>query len=146
MKKILIPLICLIVISSCVTFEVDEDEVTKVIKLINKGDSEKLAKITQTPFLLDAEIIALEDDAALFWNNLAEAEFSLANPELVDIIPVEEGTYKLFSESWEVEVFFQKYVPENSVVAEIKTDNGSILLLLDGEKKGCAQILGIKGP
>jgi len=146
MKKILIPLICIFVIASCVTFEVDEDEVSKIIKLINTGDSTKLAQLTQTPFLLDAEIIALEDDAALFWKNLAEARFSLANPQLVDIIPVAEETYKLFSESWEVEVFFKKYVPPRSVVAEIKADNGSVLLLLDGEKKGHAQILGIKGP
>jgi hypothetical protein len=146
MKKIIIPLICMIALASCVTFEVDEDEVTKIIKLINKGDSEKLAKITQTPFLLDAEIIALEDDAALYWKNLTQAKFSLVNAQLVDIIPVEEGTHKLFSESWEVEVFFNKYVPPHSVVAEIKADNGGFLLLLDGEKKGYAQILGIKGP
>jgi hypothetical protein len=146
MKKILIPFVCLMLIASCVTFEVDEDEVTKIVKLINTGDSKKLAQITQTPFLLDAEIIALKDDAALFWDNLAEAKFSLDNPQLVDIIPVEEETYKLFSESWEVEMFFQKYVPEDSVVAEMKAENGSVLLLLDGEKKGYAQILGIKGP
>jgi hypothetical protein len=146
MKKILIPLICMIVLASCVTFEVDEDEVTKIIKLINTGDTKKLAKITQTPFLLDAEIIALQDDAALYWKNLAQAKFGLVNAQLVDIIPVEAETYKLFAESWEVEVFFTKYVPPHSMVAKIKADNGNFLLLLDGEKKGYAQILGIKGP
>jgi hypothetical protein len=146
MKKILLLAAGVILIASCVTFKVDEDQVEKIIRLINKNDTEKLTKITATPFLLDAEIIALQGDAALLWENLKQAGFTLANARLVDLIPVKEDTYKLFSPSWEVEVFFKKYVPAKSVVARIQADNGSFLLLLDGEKKGYAQILGIKGP
>jgi hypothetical protein len=147
MKKIPILLAgVLLLLGACVTFKVDEDQVTKIIKLINSGDTDKLARVTRVPFLLDGEIIALQDDAGLLWKNLAQAGFTLQNAALADLIPVKEDTYKLFADTWEVEVFFKKYVPPKSMVAQIKADNGDFLLLLDGEKKGYAQILGIKGP
>jgi hypothetical protein len=147
MKKIPILLAgVLLLLGACVTFKVDEDQVAKIIKLINSGDTDKLARVTRVPFLLDGEIIALQDDAGLLWKNLAQAGFTLQNAALADLIPVKEDTYKLFADTWEVEVFFKKYVPPKSMVAQIKADNGDFLLLLDGEKKGYAQILGIKGP
>jgi hypothetical protein len=136
----------LLVLGACVTFKVDEDEITKIIKLINAGDNKKLAQITQIPFLLDGEIIALQDDAGLLWQNLAQAKFTMRNAELVELVPVDKDTYKLFADTWEVDVFFKKYVPPKSMLAKLKADNGNFLLLLDGEKKGYAQILGIKGP
>jgi hypothetical protein len=147
MKKIPILLAgVMLLLGACVTFKVDEDQVTKIIKLINSGDTDKLARVTRVPFLLDGEIIALQDDAGLLWKNLAQAGFTLQNAALADLIPVKEDTYKLFADTWEVEVFFKKYVPPKSMVAQVKADNGDFLLLLDGEKKGYAQILGIKGP
>jgi hypothetical protein len=147
MKKIPILLAgVLLLLGACVTFKVDEDQVAKIIKLINSGDTDKLARVTRVPFLLDGEIIALQDDAGLLWKNLAQAGFTLQNAALADLIPVKEDTYKLFADTWEVEVFFKKYVPPKSMVAQVKADNGDFLLLLDGEKKGYAQILGIKGP
>jgi hypothetical protein len=147
MKKIPILLAgVMLLLGACVTFKVDEDQVTKIIKLINSGDTDKLARVTSVPFLLDGEIIALQDDAGLLWKNLAQAGFTLQNAALADLIPVKEDTYKLFADTWEVEVFFKKYVPPKSMVAQVKADNGDFLLLLDGEKKGYAQILGIKGP
>jgi hypothetical protein len=147
MKKIPILLAgVMLLLGACVTFKVDEDQVAKIIKLINSGDTDKLARVTRVPFLLDGEIIALQDDAGLLWKNLAQAGFTLQNAALADLIPVKEDTYKLFADTWEVEVFFKKYVPPKSMVAQVKADNGDFLLLLDGEKKGYAQILGIKGP
>ena len=136
----------LLLIPSCITFKVDENEAGKIISLINAGDVEKLTAITATPFLLDGEIIALPDDAGFLWQNLKEAGFALQNPLLAGLAPVTDETYKLFSEDWEVSVFFKKYVPKDSKLAEIKTADGTYLLLLDGNRRGSAQILGMRGP
>ena len=146
MKKILFCLSVLLIFTACVTFRVEEDEVFAIIELINVGKVEELTNICQTPFLLDGEIIALANDVKTLWSNLKEVGFKLSKPHVQEIIPVTDSTARMFSESWEVSVFFNKYVPENSVVARIKTEKGTFLLLLDGEIQGFAQIIGFKGP
>ena len=146
MKKSLIVLSVFLIITACVTFVVEEDEVLAIIELINGAKVDELTNICQTPFLLDGEIIALADDVKTLWANLKSVGFKINKPEVMEITPVTDDTAKLFSDSWEVSVFFEKYVPENSVVAKIKSENGTFLLLLDGEIMGFAQILGFKGP
>jgi hypothetical protein len=144
MKKFVLLLAGIALVASCVTFKVDENEVTKVISLINKGETDKLAAITAMPFLLDGEIIALQSDSLVLWTNLKAAGITFNNAQLAELISIKEDTFKLFADTWEVSVFFKKHVPANAKLARLQTDNGGFLLLLDGERKGHAMILGIK--
>jgi hypothetical protein len=132
-------------LTACATFVVTEKEAAQVIALINRGDAETLASITATPFLLDGEIIALPGDALILWKNLKEAGVNMANAKIVSLTPLRPDDWQRFSSSWEVSVFFKKYVPKNTKLAEIDSDSGKFLLLLGGEKLKRAGIIGIKG-
>ena len=150
MKKLLcgpgcLALLVVLAISACATFEVTEEEAAKVIALINKGDVQTLASITAVPFLLDGEIIALEGDALILWTNLKKAGVAMKNASIVSLSPLREDDWQRFSSSWEVNVFFKKYVPQDTKLAEIECDDGRFLLLLDGRTKKHASIVGIKG-
>ncbi len=132
--------------SSCATLVVvNGKEVDKVVALVNAGDAEMLEKLTTQPFLLDGEIIALPGDAGILWRNLKAAGFTLRGAGVLRLIPVVEGTSRLFADTWEVSVFFKKYVPANGTIAEIRTDSGRYLLLLGGYAlDGYARVIGLK--
>ncbi|MBN2354165.1 MAG: hypothetical protein JXD23_16470 [Spirochaetales bacterium] len=125
--------------------KVDENEVDKVVALVRAGDAARLEKLTALPFLLDGEIIALPGDAGILWRNLKAAGVTLAGTRLVRLTPAGGDAYKLFADTWEVSVFFKKYVPPNGMIAEIRSDSGAYLLLLGGYAlDGYARIIGLK--
>jgi hypothetical protein len=124
---------------------VNEKEVDKVVSLINAGNADQLEKLTALPFLLDGEIIALPGDAGVLWRNLKAAGITLQGMKLVRLTPAREDSYKLFADTWEVSVFFKKYVPANGMIAEIASDSGRYLLLLGGYAlDGYARVIGLK--
>src|SRR4030042_2067366 len=114
-------LLLILLLTSCATFEVTEDEAARVIALINKGDVETLTAITAVPFLLDGEIIALDGDALILWKNLKEAGVTMNNAKIVSLAPLREDDWAPFSSSWAVSVFFKKYVPKNTKPAGIES-------------------------
>jgi hypothetical protein len=132
--------------SSCASLvTVNENEVDKVVALVRAGDAARLEKLTALPFLLDGEIIALPGDAGVLWRNLKAAGVTLAGTKLVRLTPATGDAYKLFADTWEVSVFFKKYVPSNGMIAEIRSDSGAYLLLLGGYAlDGYARIIGLK--
>jgi hypothetical protein len=142
---VVLALILILSLTACPTFTVTEDEAAKVIALINAGDADTLASITAVPFLLDGEIIALEGDALILWKNLKEAGVTMNNARIESLTALREDDWQKFSSSWEVSVFFKKYVPKGTKLAEIDSDSGKFLLLLDGKKLGRASIIGLKG-
>jgi hypothetical protein len=124
---------------------VNDKEVDKVVALIGAGDTDRLEKLTALPFLFDGEIIALPGDAGVLWQNLKAAGITLKGAKLIGITPARVDSYKLFADTWEVSVFFKKYVPKNGAIAEVRSDTGNYLLLLGGfALDGYARIIGLK--
>lgn len=131
---------------SCASLvKVNEDEVGKVVALVRAGDADRLEKLTTLPFLLDGEIIALPGDAGVLWRSLKAAGVTFAGMKLVRLTPAAGDAYKLFADTWEVSVFFKKYVPPNGMIAEIRSDSRAYLLLLGGYPlDGYARIVGLR--
>ena len=118
----------------------------EVISLINSGNTEKLAEMTATPFLLDAEIILLPDDMKGFWRSIFEAGFSIDNAALTASYEIDEKTHKEFGKSLEVESFFRKYVSKDGHIVVVATGDAKILLIMDRTKKKETKLIGFKGP
>jgi hypothetical protein len=146
-KIIALVIICLFAIScGTIPFNQNESNILKLVTLINQGPAQKLSSISNTPFILDAEIIVLPDDILTMWENLQQAGFKIIAPQIVDIEPVNEKSYREFTKSWEVESFFKNYVADDAVLVHLDADNGQFIFILGQEIEGYTQILGFKGP
>ena len=140
---------CLVVIlfAGCLSLEQRVSSAAEeVISLINSGNSEQLAGMTATPFLLDEEIILLSDDMRGFWQNIVEAGFSIDNAALTATYEIDDKSFKEFGKGLEVESFFQKYVSKDGHIVVVETEDVKILLIMDRTKKKETKLIGFRGP
>jgi hypothetical protein len=146
MKKIVLFLVVISLIG-CVSLQQQYyNSAEDVIGLINDGKADELSSMTQTPFLLDGEIIILDNDMKDFWKNILKAGFRVKNPTIVEPYPVGEDTYKEFAKTMEVESYFKKYVSKKGHVIVVETEKFKLLLIMDKTKKNKTKIIGFKGP
>jgi hypothetical protein len=150
MKRIFGLVMCGILASvfmlSCASLQyVQKDEdVLKLIELINRGESETLTKLSLVPFLLDGEILMLKGDAGRLWENLKNSGFRLNGAAVAAIEPVSDTSFSTFSDSMEVEVYFKKYVPESAKIAHVEAEGVSCTMILNGKDEGFPMIMGLK--
>lgn len=147
MKKGILLLLCVFVVS-CASLQQKRysNSTEQVIDLINRAQSGELSDITQTPFLLDSEIIILDRDMKDFWERITEAEFLIPNAFLMESSPVTRSTYKEFAPTMEAESFFEKYVTDKAYLVVVETETMRIKFLMDRVKLGTMRIIGMKGP
>lgn len=123
-----------------------EETVSEVVRLVNYGEVETLVAQSSLPFVLDGEILFSEGTVSGFWAGFRESGFLLENAVPVVIEEVVPGTSSKFSDSGEMEMFFDTYLVEKAVCVDLETAGGVVYLLL-GEKKGdYPEILGFRGP
>ncbi|HUI71476.1 MAG TPA: hypothetical protein VL354_13230, partial [Spirochaetia bacterium] len=72
------------VLSSCATIERswDQSNAETVVRYMNDGQSQKLAAMSATPFLVDGEIVAMRADVASFWTGILRSGFRVQGPTL----------------------------------------------------------------
>lgn len=138
----------LLFISGCSTlsFASRESSILSVVDLINHGDPALLAELSSPPFVLDGEILMSEASVSEFWKGFRASGYRLTGVNITIFGTAGTETYRKFSESGEMELFFRRYINGRAVAAEISSAEGRFYLLL-GEKRGdYPKILGIKGP
>lgn len=148
MKKICIILAVVAIFSACSSFRIRKytNTADSVISFINTGKIDQIHVITDTPFILDEEIIMLKGDMDLFWRNIINAGFAINNPEYTDTFDVETDDYKLFADKMEVDSFFKNYISKDAKIMLIETADFRLIFLLDENNKGEIRIKGFKGP
>ncbi len=138
MKKALALLIILLsfVIISCtsVPYSRWSSSAEKVVDLINHPGEEYLEEITSNPFLLDGEIIVLDSDISMIWNNLNRSRFSFRNGVIRESLPLVAEDYSLFADTMEVKTFFSKYLPDDASLVKVEADNGLYYLILGSSR------------
>ena len=144
MKTILL-LGCVLFLGACTTFQRwhDEGDLKKVSELLSQGKAGELASASQTPFILDGEIILLKDDLGTLWTQLVKSGFQLPGAVLVEgRKPADD-----FGTGLEVKAFFKKYLTPETRVLEARLPSGDrYLFLIDSGGWGRFKILGWKGP
>lgn len=143
MKRALLAILC-VTVAGCATLGRFERSADDIVALINSGNAAELAAATRTPFLLDGELIVLDQDVALFWENAVKAGFRVQT-EALEAQPLEPESYRRFAPTMEVRTFFEKYVSERGSIVVLSGGGVRVLLLLD-RGKGRITILGFKGP
>lgn len=148
MKKLSLLLLIALLLSSCASIQRSRDEgnIERISKLINEGQSEKLAEMSELPFLLDQEIILLEKDVRTFWSTIVEVGFKVEEPILERGSRITPESYKEFYDSMEVQTFFKKYLNKKTRILELKTNTDQRILLLVTDTYFSRTIHGFKGP
>jgi len=137
----------LVLFSGCVTPPSQrEGAVERLVQRIDEGDAEERFALSALPFVLDQEIIVVERDLRSMWRNLGSAGFALSKPELRSLAYGHNALYEAFGETMDMEVYFDRYAPEDVSVATVAAEEGTFLLIL-GERDRFAPVLhGLKGP
>ncbi len=145
-KLIILPVVIIFVLSSCASLRYvqKEEDVLKIVSLINQKDKETLTIISEVPFLFDGEILMLRGDVQTLWGNSTGAGFEIVNPAVLKIEETREETYKALGEAMEIKAYFSKYLPETARIVHVAADNVNILFLLNDKVDGYAKIYGIK--
>ena len=145
--KTFLILAAVITIAGCATLSAGfaARDVEKAVALINSQDASELNRHSSAPFLFDGEMLFRGSDVEAVWRHLSENGFELNNPIIAETTKSDDATYKVFSESQEMEIFFKKYIPAGSTLGRIDTDSGTFYLLLGRGVAGYPAILGITG-
>ena len=146
MKRLMTLMLCAAVVG-CATFSAKRYEraTDTIVSMINAGDADGLAELSQTPFLLDGELIMLPQDVATFWQNVVGAGFRVESMSDLSAQPLDGGSYSQFADTMEVQTFFEKYVSDIGSVVVLRTEAFQLLLLLDRDG-ATTTIVGFKGP
>lgn len=138
----------LLALSSCASLQRSSDQgaVKDVAELINAGQVQKLAAMSETPFLVDQEIVSLKADVESFWNGVVKAGFRVQGAALEEAVPADAASYAQFANTFEVKSFFSNYVQKGSRVLRMSTSGGKHILLLVKSDWFSKKLIGFKGP
>jgi len=150
MRRLLAVASCaiLLALSSCASLQRswDQGAVKDVAYLINAGQAQKLAAMSDTPFLVDQEIVLLKADVKSFWDGVAKAGFRVQGAALEEASPADAASYTQFADTFEVKSFFSRYVKKGSRVLRMSTSGGTHILLLVRSDWFSKKLIGFKGP
>jgi hypothetical protein len=138
----------LLALSSCASLQHGSDQgaVKEVADLINAGQSQKLAAMSVTPFLVDQEIVPLKADVTSFWDGVVKAGFRVDGAALQEAAMADANSYTQFANTMEVKSFFSRYVKKDARVLRMSTSGGSHILLLVRSDWFSRKLIGFKGP
>ncbi len=146
----------IIVIGGCTStadFVKQEDPILRLTDLIYQQEAETLTEISNSPFLLDDEILLQRKDVRTLWTNLAGAGLRLPEARILEAETVGPETWQAFGaagpgekKGLETKSFFANYVSGEAALVQLQTAQGSFLLLLDGREGEYPRISGIRGP
>lgn len=138
----------LLVVASCATVPPAQREkrVERLIAELNTADESRLMELSARPFLLDGEIILLEDNLRTLWANLRAVGFTFAEAEIVSISPLDGTSYRRFGDTMDVRAFFQKYASSDGALVQLRTGHGDFLIITGGRVGRVPRIFGFTGP
>jgi hypothetical protein len=116
----------------------------KVIDSLNSGDTALVKEISTVPFIFDGEIIVSGSSVSKIWTGLANAGFTVTNPEIISISPVVSEDFALFRSSWEMEVFFKNKIPQYTYKIKMEGVESEVLMLINKGKSSTFNVMGLK--
>ena len=132
-KNTLLITMTVLLFFSCSTFKNGYFEKTglTVADEINQGMHETLVSQSANPFVFETELLVSDTQLNMFWQGLTASGYSLDAPVVLQNRPIVVGQdYKLFSNSWEIRTFFEKYLNKNDSLVEVQGSDSSCLMII----------------
>jgi len=144
---IILSIISAVSLSGCMSLsKAGDEEIADIIAMINEGRHGELTAMSSNPFLVDGELLHGKSLTGSFWTGLSDAGFSLIGAEVIRNQPLSGADIRLFGETAGVNAFFSRYVPDHSVIIEINSNEGRVLLVLSPAENLSRQITAWGGP
>ena len=136
-----------VAVTGCATFGTGSarGSVGKVVSLINMGEAEPLTESSAVPFVFEGEVLLRPSDVKAVWRNLSINGFHLDKPEIMETVEIDETSYRVFADTFEMKTYFRKYVPTGSTLSKVESGGKEYFLLLGKVSEGYPEILGITG-
>lgn len=120
------------------------EAVLDVTSSLNSGEVDALTGQSGTPFLFETEILPASVQLTALWEALAASGYDFGPKGEITILDSDEDTWKRFSSSREVEVWFERHARENAALVLVPTDDGRLLIVVDRNIHASARIRGLK--
>ncbi len=145
MKRLLLIAACAASLASCATFLQPSGggESARLAQRINSSGADALARESSLPFVVDQEIVQLTGDVTAFWEAVKGIRFTGAPDAVMNAGP---EAYPAFADTFEMKVFFKKYVPRGARIVSLATEAGKKVLLVVADEMFGSRIYGFKGP
>lgn len=138
-------LACFIMISCASTTDRRaRDEAAEWTSAIETGDIDALTGGSGLPFLFEGEILPTAAIVRDLWAGLGKSGYGFDPAGEVSLFDVDEQTWKTFSDSREVEIWFRRHAPKRASVARIPTTGGGIVLILNRHPGEEARLWGLR--
>ncbi|MBB6478732.1 hypothetical protein [Spirochaeta isovalerica] len=120
------------------------DMAIRVAEAINEENPLFPSWHSTVPFVFDGEILVTSSTVNSLWTGIVDSGFTIKNPVITSIEPVENEDFSLFRNSWEMEVFFKNKMPDYSYRVSIEGVSGNIILIIYRDENRDYSILGLK--
>ncbi|RQW05957.1 MAG: hypothetical protein EH225_04220 [Calditrichaeota bacterium] len=120
------------------------DLALQVTDSLNRENPFFASERSSVPFVFDGEIIVTASTVNSMWNGIVEGGFTIQNPVITSIDPIEEGDYQVFRNSWEMDVFFRNKMPRYAYRVSISGIEGNLILLIYRNQERGYSIIGLK--
>jgi hypothetical protein len=111
---------------------------------LNNGEIDALTGQSGTPFLFETEILPAPAQLAALWEGLAASGYDFGPDGEITLLDPDSDTWKRFSSSREVEVWFQRHAPEKAALALVPTSDGRLVIIIDRDARTDERIRGLK--
>jgi hypothetical protein len=145
-RILLIFLPTLLVTFSCTTIS-DRQTVEAAMNVslqLNNGETDALNGQSGTPFLFETEILPAPAQLAALWEGLAASGYDFGPNGEITVLDPDFDTWKRFSSSREVELWFQRHAPEKAALALVPTSDGRLIIIIDRDARTDDRIRGLK--
>lgn len=134
-------------LASCASVPPSRTEagVERILELVEIGNEQALASLSRAPFLLDRELLMTEADIMTFWTAVPAMPMRFEFDAIEEIVELDEAGITRFAGTWEEEVFFRKYLPEDAAAAVVRDGERELVLFLGGNRGGYPFIYGYRG-
>ncbi len=107
------------------------------------GDLDALTGSSGTPFLFESEILYAPAQLSALWKGLAASGYDFDVTGDITVITPDTESWRRFSSSREVEVWFQRHAPEKAVLVFLPTKDGRLVFIIDKDLRSSKSIRGL---
>ena len=136
----------LIFLASCSTMSHRQaaERASDVSAALNGGEVDALTGWSGTPFLFETEILPAPAQLAALWEGLAASGYDFGPEGVITVLDPDADTWRRFSSSREVEVWFQRHAPQKAALALVPTTDGRLVIIIDRDRRSSQPIRGLK--